>query len=505
MKKLYQLFVLAFAFLSLGFLASAQTNGASNQPTIRLTFVGDSITAGYGTTDPGRDAYPSQLQRLLGAGWKIQNFAVSGTTLAHSGDSPYINTKEYQQALASQPDVLVIDLGANDSKPFNYEKHPDDFIPDYKAIIAAFRAVNPKVKIYAALPVPAFPENYGIRDSVIVAKIIPAILQVAADTQVVTIDLHSALVGHDADFPDHVHPNTAGAKAIAEADFAVLKNDFPNSVQTVSVAPQKNLPGFNGIDVWKDVEYASVNGHSLKLDLYIPENAPRPVPLIIDIHGGGWMALDKTELIARGILDHGFAVASIDYRLTKEAIFPAQIHDSKAAVRWLRTHASEYGLRSDKIGAWGDSAGGHLVSLLGVTPNKPEFEGNEGNANVSSEVQAVCDYYGPSDFLTIPLPAADTLADAALPKLIGGLIEQNQEKARQVSPITYVSSNACPFLIVHGDKDPIVPLQQSIEFNDALQKAGVASQLYIVKGGGHGFNDAKAFDTVIAFFNQYLK
>jgi acetyl esterase/lipase len=271
--------------------------------------------------------------------------------------------------------------------------------------------------------------------------------------------------------------------------------------QPPAVAPQKR----DGINVWKDLEYANVDGHSLKLDLYIPEHISHPAPLIINIHGGGWMALDKTEMVARGILQHGFAVASIDYRLSQTAIFPAQIYDCKAAVRWLRAHAGEYGLKADKIGAWGDSAGGHLVSLLGTTANHPEFEGDEGNTNISSQVQAVCDFYGPSDFLSIPLPAADTLADAALPKLLGGRIEQNREKARQASPLFYVSSNACPFLIVHGDKDSLVPLQQSIELNDALQKAGVASELYIVQGGGHGFNSPEAFAKVIAFFKQYLK
>ena len=261
----------------------------------------------------------------------------------------------------------------------------------------------------------------------------------------------------------------------------------------------------DGVDVWKDVEYANVKGHSLKLDLYVPENAPRPVPLIIDIHGGGWMALDKNEMVARGALQQGFAVASIDYRLSQEAIFPAQIQDSKAAVRWLRAHAAEYGLNPDKIGAWGDSAGGHLVALLGLTANHPEFEGDEGNPTISSQVQAVCDFYGPSDFLSIDQRAADTLADAALPKLLGGLIENNLAKARQASPISYVTTNACPFLIVHGDKDPLVPLQQSVELNAALQKAGATSQLYIVKGGGHGFNSPEAFANVIAFFDKYLK
>ncbi|HEY4415820.1 MAG TPA: GDSL-type esterase/lipase family protein [Verrucomicrobiae bacterium] len=503
MKFFSYLFVLAAVWLPVGLVATPN-DPASQRPAIRLAVVGASIAAGFGTADHARDAYPSQLQRMLGPNWVVGNYGVSGTTLIHSGDAPYIKTPEYQRALAFKPDVLIIDLGGNDSKPFNYEAHSGDFIPDYQALIAAFRAVNPSLKIYAALPVPAFPQNYGIRDHVIVSNIIPATVQAAALANVSVIDLHTPLAGQGADFPDRVHPNETGAKLMAKVLYGVLQKDFPGQGSSPASAPQKNLHGFEGMDVWKDIEYAQINGHSLKLDLYIPENVSRPVPLIIDIHGGGWMALDKNEMVARSILQHGFAVASIDYRLTQEAIFPAQIYDCKAAVRWLRAHAAEYGLRSDKIGAWGDSAGGHLVSLLGLTANHPELEGEEGNLNVSSRVQAVCDFYGPSDLWTTNHLAND-VADHAVPRLLGGLIEQNEAKARQASPLFYVTTNACPFLIVHGDQDPIVPLQQSINLNDALQKAGVASQLYVVKGGGHGFNSPEAFVAVVAFFNKYLK
>jgi acetyl esterase/lipase len=288
--------------------------------------------------------------------------------------------------------------------------------------------------------------------------------------------------------------------------FLALNHPLPaRGADSAAVATQTNLPAFKGIKAWKNIEYANVDGHSLKLDLYVPQNVAAPVPLIVDVHGGGWMAGDKSEMVARGIIRHGFAVASIDYRLSQVATFPAQIYDCKAAVRWLRAHAADYGLNPDKIGAWGDSAGGHLVSLLGLTAEHPELEGSEGNTNISSRVQAVCDFYGPSDLLALDHHLADTVANGAVPKLLGGLIEQNEEKARVASPIYYVSSNACPFLIVHGDKDPLVPLSQSIALNDALQKAGVASQLYVVKGGGHGFGDPQAYAQVLEFFNQYLK
>jgi acetyl esterase/lipase len=498
MKFLHRLLFLVCTIPVIGLVARAQGDATPDHPLLRLAVVGASIAAGYGTPDHARDSYPSQLSVMLGAGWMVRNFGVSGTTLIHSGDSPYVKTRAYREALDFKPDVLIIDLGGNDSKPVNYEAHPDDFIPDYEAMVAAFREVNPKVKIYAALPVPAFPDNYGIRDSVIVDKIIPATRQAAAAANIAVIDLHTPLLGRGADFADRVHPDVAGAKTMAEVIFGALSKNY--AIDSVS-APQK----IQGVDVWKDVEYAKVDGYSLKLDLYVPENVAAPVPLIVDVHGGGWMAVDKTEMIARGIIPHGFAVASIDYRLSGQAIFPAQIYDCKAAVRWLRAHATAYRLNPDKIGAWGDSAGGHLVALLGLTADHPELEGDEGNLNFSSRVQAVCDFYGPTDLWTTDHHLADTVADNAVPRLIGGLIEQNVEKARLASPLNYVSSNACPFLIEHGDKDPIVPLEQSIALNDALQKVGVPTQLYVVKGGGHGFGDPQAYALALAFFNHYLK
>ena len=499
------LFIAATASL-IALTARAQDNVTTNKPVIHVAVVGASIAAGYGTPDPEHDSYPAQLGWMLGTNWDVRNFGVSGTTLIHSGDAPYINTKQYQQALAYKPDVLIIDLGGNDSKSFNYEAHPGDFIPDYEAMVAAFRQANPKVKIYAALPTPAFPDNYGIRDSVIVSKIIPATKQAAAETKITVIDLHRLMAPRGKAFPDRVHPNRRGAGIMAAILFNQLMMDFPEMLTT----PPKGKPSSegsssDGVNVLRDIEYANVDGHSLKLDLYIPENVPHPVPLIIDVHGGGWMAVDKHEMIAAGAVKHGFAVASIDYRLSGVAIFPAQIYDCKAAVRWLRAHAGQYGLNPDKIGAWGDSAGGHLVSLLGLTANRPELEGNEGNTNVSSRVQAVCDFYGPSDLWTTDHHLADSVANNAVPKLIGGLIEQNVEKARLASPLNYVTADACPFLIVHGDKDPIVPLEQSVALNDALQKVGVPTQLYIVKGGGHGFNDPHAYELANAFFAKYLK
>ena len=265
--------------------------------------------------------------------------------------------------------------------------------------------------------------------------------------------------------------------------------------------PIDSPPGFNNVDVWKNITYAKVGKHRLKLDIYVPHGGSRPLPLVVYIHGGGWCSLDKTEGFANFLLDHGYALACIDYRFSQEALFPAQIYDCKAAIRWLRAHAGQYPYKGDKIGVIGDSAGGHLVAMLGVTNDNPVFEGDEGNAGVSSSVQAVCDYFGPTNFLTID----PSIADHAIPRLIGGMPADIPDKAKAASPSTYVSAKAAPFVIVQGEKDNTVAPQQSIDFNDALQKAGVDSQLRIIPGAGHGCNDGAAIDMDVALFNKYIR
>jgi acyl-CoA thioesterase I len=204
------------AALSLQAQQTNQTTPASANVT-RLACVGDSITRGVGVKDQKQDSYPSQLSRLLGDRWEVKNFGVSGTTMMKKGDRPYDKRPEYRAALDYKPDIVVIALGTNDSKPQNVDTHPDDFIPSYHDMIAKFREANPKIKIYVCLPVPAFPEYWGIRDSVITEKIIPAIQQVAKEESVSVIDLHTALAGKDACFPDKIHPNEEGAALMAKA------------------------------------------------------------------------------------------------------------------------------------------------------------------------------------------------------------------------------------------------------------------------------------------------
>jgi acetyl esterase/lipase len=236
-----------------------------------------------------------------------------------------------------------------------------------------------------------------------------------------------------------------------------------------------------------NIPYVPHAGERQTLDLYLPATGTN-LPLIVWIHGGGWMEGSKEKPPGLKFLTHGFALASVNYRLSQDAVFPAQLIDCKAAIRWLRAHAAEKGIDPQHIGVWGASAGGHLVALLGTTGGVKEFDQGE-NLDVSSRVQAVCDWFGPTDLTRFTNSPSDTKRDqpdSPFARLIGGTIAQNIEKAQRANPIRYISKDDPPFLIMHGDQDPLVPLEQSQLLNNALQKAGVPVSFDIVPGGGHG-------------------
>lgn len=269
-------------------------------------------------------------------------------------------------------------------------------------------------------------------------------------------------------------------------------------------------PDLSRMTVLRDMEYVPGGHERQKLDLYLPKepdaNAKRP--LIVWVHGGAWLGGNKDRPPALPFVDKGYAVASINYRLSQHATFPAQIEDCKAAIRWLRANADRHGYDPDRIGVWGSSAGGHLVALLGTTGDVKEFDAGP-NAGVSSRVQAGCDFFGPTDFTkmsSFPSTMKHDAADSPESKLIGGPIQENKDKVQRANPITYVTKDDPPFLIVHGDKDPLVPHSQSEILCAALKKAGVEATLYTVAGGGHGgFKDPRVEILVAQFFERHLR
>lgn len=253
----------------------------------------------------------------------------------------------------------------------------------------------------------------------------------------------------------------------------------------VAVAPQ-------GSDSYLDLEFANVGGMSLKLDLYVP-GGPGPYPVVVGVHGGSWTSGTRDQNLSLTQLSRGYAVANIDYRLAPDFIYPAQIEDCKAAVRWLRANASTYRLNPNEIGVIGLSAGGHLAALLGTTAGVAELEGPEaGNAGYSSRVQAVVDYFGPTDLLLLHDQAAacepgDPNDPTEPPsQLIGCPIQSCPDATEKANPIRYVSADDPPFLILHGTGDCLVPWQQSQILYDALKAQGLDAKLILVPFATHG-------------------
>ena len=269
-----------------------------------------------------------------------------------------------------------------------------------------------------------------------------------------------------------------------------------------------------GVTVLRDIPYASTANPRQLLDLILPAKraGKGPLPVIAFIHGGGWRNGNKSSGVNRvaGLVRTGSYVGvSIGYRLTGEAIWPAQIHDCKAAIRWLRGNAKKHGMDPDKIAVWGSSAGGHLVSMLGSTGGARELEGKLGkHLGQSSRVSAVVNYYGPSALLQMddhPGKMKHNAPNSPESLLVGAPIQEAKEKTRQVSPLTHVSEDDAPHLHVHGTKDPLVPFHQSQIYHAALKKAGVESTLITVKDGGHNAPRAVGENQVRLFLGRHLQ
>ena len=263
-----------------------------------------------------------------------------------------------------------------------------------------------------------------------------------------------------------------------------------------------------GARVFRDLAYVD-NGHGQqKLDLYLP--AQPKGPLLVWIHGGGWRGGTKANPPGLAMLKNGVAVASVEYRFSQHAIFPAQIEDCKAAIRWLRAHAAEYGYRKDMVAAWGASAGGHLVALLGVTGQVRDFDVG-ANLDESSAVQCVINWFGPADFpgydANLPTPMVQREnPNSVLAQLFGGPVSQKLELAKRASPVTWATKDAAPMLIMQGTKDPLVPLDQSERLYKKLKEVGANVTLDVLEGAGHGgpqFVTEEKLKMIFEFLSKY--
>ena len=258
----------------------------------------------------------------------------------------------------------------------------------------------------------------------------------------------------------------------------------------------------------RDVEYGKAGDRPLKLDVVKPKKPEaESLPVVVFIHGGGWRSGDKrggagrvAPLAATG----QYVGVSVGYRLSGEAPWPAQIHDCKAAIRWIRANAEKLGADPNRIGVWGSSAGGHLVNMLGTSGDLDELEGDCGSADQSDRVSCVVSFCGPADFVA-PKQFEGGRRPNAVDQLLGGRIEDCRDLARQASPITHVSKDDPPFLLVHGDSDRTVPYEQAERFRAALDEAGVDVTLLTIRGGGHGIGGPEVIERVNRFFAKHLR
>ncbi len=286
------------------------------------------------------------------------------------------------------------------------------------------------------------------------------------------------------------------------------------------ISPEEHLAviggaRLSGIEVLRDLPYAETENPRQRLDVYLPKarKSEVPLPIIVFIHGGGWLAGNKGSgqgNLLRYVKSGDYAGISIGYRLTNEAQWPAQIHDCKAAIRWIKAHAKERGLDPTKIAVWGISAGGHLVSMLGTSGDVKELEGTLGkHLDQDSKVTCVVNYFGPEDLLAfVRQPSTiDRTKGSDYPeaKLLGGPVQEREAAAKEASPVTHVSKGDAPFFTAHGTKDPLVPFAQAEELHAALRKAGVPSLLQEMTNGGHGFQSPVLDERVKQFLDLHLR
>jgi acetyl esterase/lipase len=299
----------------------------------------------------------------------------------------------------------------------------------------------------------------------------------------------------------------AGPSGVPAISLATVMNMVPREL--LVPAPVKVVTGARS---YLNVPFALVPGFRLhRLDLHIPVN-PRPnSPLVTYASGGAWLMSLKALGPWRFLLQEGYAVGAIEYRVSGEARYPAGIHDLKAAMRWLRANAGEYGVDATNIVTWGSSAGAYLSSMCAVTNGMPEFEGTVGDhGDQSSEVMAVIDHYGPADLAKVgedtnSLPGVVELFGTETSpetKLLGYRPQDNPEQAELANPAHYLSASTVPFLIMHGDADTRLGIGQSERFYEQLCRAGAKAQFHVVPGANHGtpeFDSPEAHRLVLDF------
>lgn len=275
------------------------------------------------------------------------------------------------------------------------------------------------------------------------------------------------------------------------------------------VDAQETVPA--GVVFEKNIEYSNPDDQHLQLNMARPKEGAGPFPAVICIHGGGFRAGTREGFngLCLQLAERGYVAVTVSYRLAPKHQFPAAVYDVKAAVRWMRANAEKYQIDPDRIGTTGGSAGGHLAQFLGVTSGVKKFEGDGGNAEYSSSVKCVVNFYGPSDFTK----SYDASVDAkyVLPLFLGGNLEQERHRHIESSPLYWVTPEAAPTLFVHGTKDAYVAHEQAEWIVERMKAADVEATLMTIEDGDHGFRTSspevkeKIKKARFEFFDKHLK
>ncbi len=414
-----------------------------------------------------------------------------------------VNYFVHRIVLPYKPRVIVLYAGDNDIAS---EKTPQRVFNDYRKFVRLVHRELPPTKIIYIY----------IKPSRSRWSLWPLMNEVNSmikkfsdkDKRLFVFDSATPLLGSDGKpdeqffLKDNLHLNSKGYDVWTRAIKPIVKEAFKPELTEHGKESE-------GKRTYLNVEYVPGGHERQKLDIYLPERGgdTGPLPVVVWIHGGAWRAGSKKNCRSKVFLKDGYAAASINYRLSQHGTFPAQIEDCKTAIRYLRANAKKYNIDPERIGVWGSSAGGHLVALLGTTSDIKGFD-KGANLHISSKVQAVCDFFGPTDFTKMSdfeSRMDHDAADSPESILVGGPVQENKEACKRANPITYVSRNDPPILIVHGDKDPLVPHNQSELLYESLKKADVDVKFHTVKGGGHGFKNIQVDRMVKEFFNKHLK
>jgi ankyrin repeat protein/predicted esterase len=345
-------------------------------------------------------------------------------------------------------------------------------------------------------------------------------------------ELAKVLVEHDADVQVWNRENRAGwtpfaialgyrpgnfrpaPATIAAIQDAMLATGTPLPDLSELKSHRRGWSGSSNEDrswVIKDIEYARVNDAPLLLDLHLPLHV-QGSSLVVWVHGGAWRMGSKDDMPLQGLVEAGYTVASVEYRLSPVAPFPAQLHDLKASIRFLRSLSARYGFRADRIAIAGASAGGHLAALVGTTGGHEALEGTVGgHLQHSSHVQAIVSLYAPTNLLTIlpqSTPHGLAVRVPALQLLLGGQPEDEPELAKTASPVSHVDATDPPLLLIHGDQDPQVPINQSHELYGKYKQHDLRVRFEVIHGAAHGgpeFYDAARQAMIESFLNEALR